>query len=184
MDLRTFGAPVGYAPANGSDVDIGDGIVIAATVSRAQKGMHPFVGVQLAAGKASAKSMTPTTIALATSRWMDQRLSASRSGSAPFSLWRWTSATGVVVLDEATWAKGHFTHYYGSSRMLSSDGSVIAGTRAKEDGSQAEAFRWTAEWAATAAGDNRPPFELCGRHDAGWTLDCWSGLFVAYLFGS
>jgi uncharacterized membrane protein len=61
------------------------------------------------------------------------------------SLWRWTMATGITVIDQATPTNSHTDVVSGLARTISADGSVISGNRGRPDGSTLEAYRWTSQ---------------------------------------
>jgi uncharacterized membrane protein len=61
------------------------------------------------------------------------------------SLWRWTKATGLVVLEEGTPELNFIGQPPRVGKWLSADGKALVGERRSADGGQSEAYRWTDE---------------------------------------
>src|SRR5204862_5837485 len=73
----------------------------------------------------------------------DASVVAGQSGDGPA---RWTQANGMVMIPT-------LTGYYGHATAISADGSVIVGDSQTPNGSQLEAFRWTAQTGTVGLGD-------------------------------
>lgn len=86
------------------------------------------------------------------SSWFFRSLPTGGFEQGPISLWRWTQENGIAVLEEGSsdWTYNLSNDGFSDpgsldKRSLSSDGSVIAGTRINGDSSSSQAFRWTEE---------------------------------------